>query len=148
MSLRTELLEATKQAMKDRDTKKVSVLRLLMSEIKKTEIDGQAELDDVAIQKIVSQQVKRTKDAMKDFLSGGRQDLVDNAQVEIDILKTYMPDQLSDFDIEQIVLKTIETVGASGQGDMGKVMGMAMKEIKGRAEGTKVREIVTVALHT
>jgi len=146
MSLKNDLAEAIIKAMKSRDTKTVSVLRLLSSEIKKTEIDGQTELDDAGFQKIVGQQVKRLKDSIKDFQLGGREDLVESANLELKILELYLPKQLSEEELKNIVSKVIKETGATGSTQMGMVMGKIMQEVQGQADGVQVRELVTAAL--
>ncbi len=148
MSLKNDLAEAIIKAMKSKDTKTVSVLRLLSSEIQKTEIDGQTKLDDVGFQKIVGQQVKRLKDSIKDFQSGGRDDLVEDANLELEILDVYLPEQLSEEELKNIVSKVITETGATGTPQMGMVMGQVMKEVQGQADGGQVREIVTAALQS
>ena len=145
MSLRTTLLEALKQAMKNKDTKQVSVLRLLLSDIKKQEIDAKKELTDADIQKIIATSVKRLKDAMADFGKGGRQDLVDDAQYEVDVLTVYLPAQLSDDEVRAIVTQVAADLGASSS-DMGKVMGAVMAKVQGQADGRRVREMVSSVL--
>lgn len=145
MSLRTTLLEALKQAMKNKDTKQVSVLRLLLSDIKKQEIDAKKELTDADIQKIIATSVKRLKDAMADFGKGDRQDLVDDAQYEVDVLTVYLPAQLSDDEVRAIVTQVAADLGASSS-DMGKVMGAVMAKVQGQADGRRVREMVSSVL--
>lgn len=147
MSLKDLVFNAQKQAMKNRDTQKVSVFRMLLSDVKKAEIDGQKELDDVSVQKIIAMQVKRLKDSIIDFTAGNRQDLVDSAEAEIDILKTYLPEQLSEKDLKDIIGKVISETKANGSSDIGKVMGEVMKKVQGVADGGDVRRLVTELLN-
>jgi len=140
MSLRETILSAQKEAMKNRDESRVAILRMLWSAIRNAEIDnGHKELSDEEIQKVISTQIKQQKDAIVDFTRGNRQDLVDKANSEIAVLQSYMPEQMGDAELEELVKKIIsENVG----GVSGKVIGVAMKEIKGRADGNRVRLLV------
>ncbi len=146
MSLRQELSKAQVEAMKARDEKKLSILRVLWSTIKNVEIDKKRELNDEEVQQLVAQLVKQTGDALKDFQAGARTDLVDQANLEIDLLKKYLPEQLSDVELEIIVKRIIGEVGNIAPNEMGKIIGTVMKEVKGRADGNRVKEIVSKTL--
>lgn len=141
MPLRSEIQEEQYDAMKRGDADKLLVLRLLMSAIKNEEIEIKMELNDDEVQTIVGRQVKQLADAIKDFESGGRSDLVEKTKKEIAVLEKYLPEQLSDENILQVIDKTILELSAGPQ-DIGKVMGAVMKEVKGKADGNKVREMV------
>lgn len=142
MTLRSDIQEKQYDAMKQKDADRLSVLRLLMTAIKNEEIELKRELNDLEVEAIVGRQVKQLKDAIKDFESGGRHDLVQKNEKEIEILKEYLPEQLSDEELSKLVDKTIEQLSA-GPGDIGKVMGKVMAEAKGKADGNKVRELVS-----
>ena len=133
-------------AMKSGDAKNLAVLRLIKSAIKNEEIQLQKELSDEEVQSVVARQVKQLSDAAKDFEAGGRQDLVEQAKEEIQLMSIYLPEQMSDSELLSIVDKVIETTGAKTQSEVGKVMGLVMKQAKGKADGTKVREIVSKKL--
>lgn len=141
MSLREDILQEQKIAMKARNADKLSVLRMLWSAIKNLEIEKQHELSDEEIQSVVSKQVKQLKDSQKDFDLGGRQDLVDSAQREIEILQYYLPTQLAEDDIKKVIREVISEIGASSPADIGKVMATAMGRLKGQADGSLVREL-------
>lgn len=145
MPLRSEIQERQYDAMKRGDVDKLLVLRLLMSAIKNEEIEKKRELNDDEVQTIVGRQVKQLTDAIKDFEAGGRSDLVEKTKKEIAVLEDYLPEQLSDENILQVIDKTIVEMSAGPQ-DIGKVMGVVMKEIKGKADGNKVREMVSQKL--
>ena len=146
MTLRSEIQEKQYDAMKKGDAERLSVMRLLNSAIKNEEIELKRELNDEEAQAVVGRQVKQLKDALKDFEAGGRKDLMDKTQKEIEILEEYLPEQMSDEKLEEIVGKIIEQMSAGPQ-DVGKVMGAVMKEVKGQADGNKVREIVSKKLN-
>jgi len=145
MTLRSEIQEKQYDAMKQGDADQLAVMRLLMSAIKNEEIELKKELNDEQVQTIVSRQVKQLLDAIKDFESGGRTDLVEKTKKEIEVLQKYLPEQLSEEELIAVVDKTIEQLSAGPQ-DIGKVMGMVMKEVKGKADGNKVRELVSKKL--
>ena len=146
MTLRSEIQEKQYDAMKKGDAERLSVMRLLNSAIKNEEIELKRELNDEEAQAVVGRQVKQLKDALKDFEAGGRKDLIEKTQKEIEILEEYLPEQMSDEKLEEIVGKIIEQMSAGPQ-DVGKVMGAVMKEVKGQADGNKVREIVSKKLN-
>lgn len=146
MSLRNEIQEKLQIAMKSGDAKKLSVLRLIKSAIKNEEIEIQKELSDEQVQAVVGRQVKQLSDALKDFEAGGRQDLIADTKAEIEIMSAYLPKQMTDEELEKIIEKAIETLGAKTAGDIGKVMGLVVKQTKGKADGSKVREMVSKKL--
>jgi hypothetical protein len=142
MSLKETLQEDVKQAMKDRDQEKLSVLRMVMAAVKNAEIEKQTELSDEQIEEVVGRQVKQLQDSMKDFEAGGRDDLLKKAHAERTLLQTYLPEQLSDEELEAIVDKIIADMGTATSADMGKIMGVVMGQAKGRTDGNRVRAIV------
>jgi len=142
MSLRKEIQERQIAALKSKDAETLAVLRFVFSAIKNKEIDKKAELNDEEAQAVIAFQVKQLKDALKDFEAGGRQDLVDKTKAEIAILTAYLPEKMSEEELLVVVEKVIESVGAKSAQDAGRVMGAVMKEVKGRADGNQVREMV------
>lgn len=126
--------------MKNRDTATLSVLRVLCSEMKNEEIEMKAELSDEKVQQLVARQVKQLKDAMQDFAAGGRDDLVAQNKQEIDILSRFLPEQLSDEALLSIVKQVVADAGEKT--NVGQIMGVVMKQVQGRAEGNRVREMV------
>lgn len=140
MSLRSTILEAQKVAMKEGDKSSLSTLRMLWSALRNTEIDKGSELSDEEIEQLISRQVKQLKDALADFEKGGRTDLMEENQREIQFLSKYLPEQISDEELETIVKKVI--AGSPEEKNTGVVMGMVMKEVKGRSDGKRVRECV------
>lgn len=138
MTLKQQLTEDMKTSMKQRDMVKLNTIRFLNAQIKNVEID-QGELDDAGVVKIIQKQIKQMKDAMLDYARGDRQDLVDEDQAKVDILETYLPQGLSEAELEAI----IDKVMAQNEGQqMGPVMGQVMKEVAGRADGGTVSALV------
>ncbi len=140
--LKERLKNDLKEAMKAKDNFKRDVIRFLMSAVKQVEVDERKELSDEDIMKIIQKSVKQREDAIAQYKEGGREDLVEKEQKEAEILKSYLPKQLSDEELKEIVKKVIEEVGASSMKDMGKVMGAAIKKTAGRADGKRINAIV------
>jgi len=140
--LKEKLKNDLKEAMKAKDNFKRDVIRFLMSAVKQVEVDERKELSDEDIMKIIQKSVKQREDAIAQYKEGGREDLVEKEQKEAEILKSYLPQQLSDEELKEIVKKVIEEVGASSMKDMGKVMGAAIKKTAGRADGKRINAIV------
>ena len=144
MSLREEINIARTTAMKQKDSAALQVLRLLFSEIKNKEIEMQKELSDEEVMAVVKTQVKRLKDAADDFAAGGRDDLAQQNEVEIKILSTYLPSQMSDDEICAIIASVMEQLGDNK--NMGQIMGQVMAKANGAADGNRVRELVQAVL--
>jgi len=128
-----------KEAMKAKDELALSVTRLVRSALKNKQIELMRELTDAEIQSTLKTMIKQYQDALGDFQSAGRQDLVDRQQKEIDLIAKYLPPSLPPEELEKIVA---DAVKASGATDVGKAMGSAMKAVDGRADGNAVRAIV------
>jgi len=137
-----------KTAMKAGEPLKTGCLRMLIAEIKKREIDKKAPLDVGEIQKTVSTLIKQRNDSIDAFLKGGRQDLADKEKLEIDVLKIYLPIQLSEAEVEAIVVAAIQETGAKVPQDVGKVMKAVLAKAEGRADGKMVNELVRKKLQS
>lgn len=137
-----------KEAMKSGDKNRLSTIRLLLSEIRNAQIAKKGELDDQELLQIVAREAKRRKEAIEEFSRAGRQDLVDRESAELEILMTYLPEQLSDDELRSVIEEAIEKVGASSSKDLGKVMGRIMPELKGRADGKLVGEMTREMLES
>ncbi len=146
MSLRETISTDVKNAMKAKETKKRDALRLLMSAFKQIEVDERKELSDDDVIKIIQQQVKRRNDAATQYRDAGRDDLLQIELDEIAFYEVYLPAQMSDEDLTTALQSIIEKVGASTMKDMGKVMGMASKELAGKADGKRINECVKTLL--
>jgi len=142
MNLRETINLHVKEAMKAKDTKKRDALRLLTSAFKQIEVDERKDLNDDDIIKIIQKQVKSRNDAASQFKDAGRDDLMQIELDEIAIYEPYLPAQLDDTKLESAVKDIITKVGASSMKDMGKVMGMASKELAGIADGKRINVCV------
>ncbi len=142
MSLRETINQDVKNAMKAKDNKKRDALRLLTSAFKQIEVDERKELSDDDVIKIIQKQVKSRNDAVVQYKEAGREDLMQIELDEIAYYEPYLPKQLSDDELENALKDIIAKIGASSMKDMGKVMGMASKELAGRADGKRINECV------
>lgn len=142
MALKEQLKDDMKTAMKAREEGKLalSVIRMVNAAIKQVEIDKQVELDDTAILDILAKEMKTRKDSLAEFEKGGRQDLVDHVKAEMEVLKKYLPEQMSEEEIRTIVQKAIAACGDDV--NMGNIMKHVMPKTKGRADGKMVNSIV------
>ena len=133
-----------KKALKEKNQIKFSLLRMLISDIHNEEIakKKKGELTDEEVQEVIQRSVKRHRDSIEAFLKGGREDLVKKEKEEMEILIRYLPKQLTKEEIEKIVKEAIKKVKAVSMADLGKVMGIVMSQVKGKAEGKMVNEIV------
>lgn len=131
------------QALKDKDEVKVSVLRMLVSEIHNKQISNKSdEISDDEIIKVIRQQVKKTKESIEAYKQGKRDDLVKKESQELDILNKYLPQEMSQDELEKVIKEIIDGVKPQGPQDFGKVMSKAMKRLSGRVDGSKVSEVV------
>ena len=146
MPIQAQLQQDLRQAMRDKDALRRSVLRYLRSEIHNVEIAQQKELDDEAVLAVLSRQAQQRRDSIEAYQGANRQDLVEREQGELAIIMEYLPQQLTRAEIDSLVEKTIAETGASGPGDMGRVMGKLMPQVRGRAEGREVSAAVSAAL--
>ncbi len=141
-NLLKRLQEEMKTAMKSGDKERLSTIRMLISEIKKVQIDKKKELSDEEIVQILQKYAKQRKDAASQYREAGREDLAKKEEKELKIVQEFLPEQLSEEEIEKIVDEVIKETGASSIKDMGKVMKAVMEKVKGRAEGSVVSSIV------
>ena len=142
MSLKQKLQEDLKSSMKNKDAIKKSVITLIRSSIKQYEVDNRVELQDDEIVDLIAKQLKQTRDSREEFAKAGRDDLVSKAEAEIEVLKEYLPQQLSEEELNEIVISTISEVGATSMKDMKKIMSSIMPKVKGRADGKLINELV------
>ncbi len=136
------LKDDMKVAMREKNILKRDTIRLIMSAVKQIEVDERREVNQDDVMKIIQKGVKQREDAIGFAKEGGRDDLVEQNQNEIAILKEYLPKQLSDEELEVAVKAIIEKVGATSMKDMGKVMGVASKELSGKADGKRINGVV------
>ncbi|MBF8982005.1 GatB/YqeY domain-containing protein [Lutibacter sp. B2] len=142
MSLKERLMLDLKQAMKEKDKLKKSVITMVRASVTQYEVDNRVEMDDEKVLDIMIKQVKQKNDAIEEFAKGNREDLVNEAKAEIDVLMKYLPQQLTEDEIKVIVKQSIEEVGAENMKDMGKLMATLMPKIKGKADGKIVNKFV------
>jgi uncharacterized protein YqeY len=142
MALRDKLVDEMKAAMKARDDIRLSTIRMIRSAIKNKEIDLGKELDDPVIIQVIAAMTKQRRESIKLFQEAGRSDLVLKEEKELAVLLEFLPKQLNNDEIAELVAKAIAECGAQGQRDIGKVMKIVIPQVSGRAEGEVVNEIV------
>ena len=136
-----------KNAMKNGEKNKLTALRNLVSKIKTKEIEKGEELNDQECLKVCMSSAKQLKESISQFEKGNRQDLADKEKAELDIISSYLPEELSDNKIINMIKETIQQVDANGPADMGKVMGTVMSKVAGQADGKKVQRLVLQELN-
>lgn len=146
MGLKEDLMKALKEAMQNKDTLRKETITMLRAAILQVEKDGQKELTETEMQTIVAKEVKKRKESIADFEKGGRLDIVEQVNKEIEILSAYLPEQLSEQEVIELVVATINTVGATSMKDMGKVMGALREKTAGKADGKLVSDVVKAEL--
>ncbi len=146
MSLKDTLLEDMKSAMKEKDTIRKNTVQMTRAAILQVEKDDRVILDDEGVLEIIAREAKKRKSAMPEFEKSGRQDLIDNLTKEIDILMGYLPEQISEAELEEIIKSVVNEVGASSMQDIGKVMSAIIPKTKGRADGKLVNTLVRKVL--
>ena len=146
MSVRDKINEDIKAAMRARDELRKTTLRMALSALKLGEIEKREPLNDKEMEAILQREVKARREAIADARKANRQDLIDHAEAELEILRVYLPQGYSPEELEQIVKETIVEVGAVSMNDMGLVMKAAMSKVRGRADGGEVNRIVRALL--
>ena len=146
MGLKQDLMAALKEAMQNKDTLRKETITMLRAAILQVEKDELKELTETEMQAIVAKEVKKRRESIVDFEKGGRPDIVEQLNKEIEILSVYLPEQLTEAEITKMVVEAISTVGATGMRDMGKVMGSLKEKTAGKADGKLVSDIVKAEL--
>lgn len=146
MSLKEQISNDMKAAMRAKEAGKLATIRLLLAEIKRKEVDEQIEVNDQQTIAIVEKMIKQRKDSITQFEAGNRPDLAEIEKAELDVLVAYMPAGLSDEEIAAEVVAAVAASGAAGPQDMGKVMGIVKPKLAGRADMTVVSNLVKKAL--
>lgn len=142
MSLKDRLLEDMKMAMKDKNSIKKNTVQMVRSAVLQVEKDNKVTLDDDGIIEVIAKEVKKRRDSLPDFEKSGREDLVDALKAEINVLLEYLPQQLTEEELEIIVKNAIADTGATSAKDIGKIMQAVMPQVKGRADGKLINQIV------
>ena len=146
MSLKEQITEDMKNAMRAKDTGRLGTIRLLLAAMKQKEVDERVELDDAAVIAIVEKLIKQRKDSISQFQAANREDLVAIENAELVVLQAYMPAQMSEAEVAAVVAKAVTEVGATGPQDMGKVMGIVKPQLAGKADMGVVSAQVKAAL--
>ncbi|MGI9150799.1 MAG: GatB/YqeY domain-containing protein [Limnohabitans sp.] len=146
MSLKAQITEDMKTAMRAKDSTRLGTIRLLQAAMKQKEVDERVELDDAMVIAIVDKLIKQRKDSVAAYLTAQRQDLADIESAEIKVLEVYLPQRLSAEEITAAVKAIVAQVGATGPGDMGKVMGAVKTQLAGKADMGLVSAAVKAAL--
>jgi len=144
--LKQRITEAMKAAMRARDKARLGTVRLALAEIKKVEIDERIDLDDSRITSILDKMVKQCRDSIKQFETAGRTDLVAQEQQEINVIKEFLPEALSEKELDTIIKAALEKSGASSMRDMGNLMGLVKPQVVGRADIGAVSQKIKAAL--
>lgn len=142
MSLKEQLKEDLKTAMRDKEVVKRDSIRAINTMIKQIEVDERRELDDADIIKLIQRGIKQREEAITQYKAASRDDLVQKEQEQVDVFMLYLPKQLSDVELENGMKEVIQQTGATTIKDMGKVMGVASKKFAGVADGKRINEMV------
>ena len=142
MTLKAQISEDMKTAMRAKDSVRLGAIRLLLSAIKQREVDERIELQDADVITVIEKMLKQRRDSITAFESANRTDLADIEKFEVTVLQTYMPKQLSDDDLNQIITQVIADSGATGAKDMGKVVGLVKPLVAGVADMGKVSSLI------
>jgi len=134
VSLKDKLQQDMKDAMRGGDKPRLGVIRLILAAVKQREVDERIELDDAQITTVLDKMSKQRRDSLEQYEKAGRDDLAGQEQFELDILKSYLPEQLGDAEIDALIEEAVQATGASSMKDMGKVMGQLKNKLQGRAD--------------
>lgn len=148
MSFLDQLTQDMKEAMKQKDKERLSVIRMLKASLQNESIKLGKDLSDDEALTVLSRELKQRNDSLQEFEQAGREDLAEKTKSEIEVVKAYLPEPLTDEQLANVVAETVQEVGASSKADMGKVMQALMPKVKGRADGGKVSRLVQEQLST
>ncbi len=146
MSLKTQITDDMKTAMRAKDSARLGTIRLLLSACKQKEVDERIDLDDAAVISIIDKLIKQRKDSIEAFRKADRHDLADKEEAEMKVLQAYLPARMSPQEVESAIQAIVASLGAAGPGDMGKVMAAAKAQLAGKAEMAQVSASVKTAL--
>ena len=146
MNLKVKITDDMKVAMRAKDAPRLSAIRLLLSAMKQTEVDERVELSDADIVAIIDKMLKQRRESIAQYEKGGRQDLADIEKFEIGVLQTYMPQALSEAEIDAEIAAAMESSGAKAMSDMGKVMAVLKPKLAGKADMGKVSALIKAKL--
>lgn len=146
MSLKEQISEDMKTAMRAKDSARLGTIRLLLAAIKQKEVDERVTLDDTQVTAVIDKMLKQRRDSISQYEAAGRQDLADAEKFELEVLNGYMPQQLSADEVQATIAEVIAAVGATGPADMGKVMGPLKAKLAGRTDMTQASALVKATL--
>src|SRR5262245_28431998 len=143
MALKERITEDMKSAMRSGEKEKLATIRMILAGIKQREVDERIQLDDAQVTSVLEKMIKTRKESVVQFQAGGRADLVDKENAEIDLISTYLPQQLSEAEVDALIAEAIASTGATTMKDMGKAMGVIKAKAAGRVDmalvGTKLK---------
>jgi len=134
VSLKAQLQQDMKDSMRSADKRRLGAVRLVLAAVKQREVDERIELDDAGVTAVLDKMAKQRRESIEQYQRAGRDDLVEQEQFELEVLKSYLPEQLDDAAIEAMIEEVLQTTGASSVKDMGKVMGQIKPRLQGRAD--------------
>jgi len=141
MDLKTQIKEDIKAAMRAKETAKRDTLRNIQTMIKQIEVDERKTLDDNDVEKILMKYAKQREDGIVQFKEAGREDLISKEEAELSLIRSYLPEPMSDVELEVAIVSIIEETGATGMQDMGKIMGAAKESIGSKADGSRINKV-------
>lgn len=144
--IKQRISDDVKNAMRSKDKERLATLRMITAAIKQKEVDERTDLDDGQVLAVLDKMAKQHRDSIEQYQKAGRDDLVAKETSELEVVTSYLPEQLSEEEIRQIIKETIETTGASSMQDMGKLMGQLKPRLQGRADMGKVSGLIKQAL--
>ena len=147
MTLKERLMEDMKVSMRNKETLKKSVITMIRASVKQKEVDDRVVVNDDDVIELIAKQLKQRKDALVEFEKAERDDLIAQTKAEIEILASYLPQQLTDEELEAVVRDAVAEVNAQSIKDMGKIMGKVMAVAKGRVDGKRINEMVKKVLN-
>ena len=147
MTLKERLMEDMKVSMRNKETLKKSVITMIRASVKQKEVDDRVDLNDDDVIELIAKQLKQRKDALVEFEKAERDDLIAQTKAEIEILASYLPQQLTDEELEAVVRDAVAEVNAQSVKDMGKILGKVMAVAKGRVDGKRINEMVKKVLN-
>ena len=147
VTLKERLMEDMKVSMRNKETLKKSVITMIRASVKQKEVDDRVDLNDDDVIELIAKQLKQRKDALVEFEKAERDDLIAQTKAEIEILASYLPQQLTDEELEAVVRDAVAEVNAQSVKDMGKIMGKVMAVAKGRVDGKRINEMVKKVLN-
>ena len=147
MTLKERLMEDMKVSMRNKETLKKSVITMIRASVKQKEVDDRVDVNDDDVVELIAKQLKQQRDALVEFEKAERDDLIAQTKAEIEILASYLPQQLTDEELEAVVRDAVAEVNAQSVKDMGKIMGKVMAVAKGRVDGKRINEMVKKVLN-